>query len=96
MERAKLLELLRQYRERNSAQYGINRIGIFGSYARGNAIGKSDVDVVVEMNNPDIFAMVHIKEELEKLLNAKVDVIRNRQKMNPYLKKHIEKEAIYV
>ena len=54
------------------------------------------MDVVIEIEKPDIFLLVHIKEELEQLLNTKVDVVRNRPKMNPYLKKHIEHEAIYV
>ncbi len=96
MERSEILEVLKKYKERKAGIYGINRIGIFGSCAKGSAKGESDVDVVIELNYPDIFALVHIKEELEEIFKTKVDVVRNRQKMNPYLKKYIEKEAIYV
>ena len=96
MDRSRILETLREYKERKAGQYGITRIGVFGSCARDASVPGSDVDVVIEMNKPDIFAMVHIKEELEGILKAKVDVVRNRQKMNPYLKKRIDNDAIYV
>ena len=96
MERSEILEVLKKYKERKSGIYGINRIGIFGSCAKGTTKDKSDIDVVIEINHLDIFALVHIKEELEEIFKTKVDIVRNRQKMNPYLKKHIEKEAIYV
>jgi len=43
-----------------------------------------------------MFALVHIKDELQKLLSSSIDIVRIRDKMNPYLKKRIEKEAIYV
>ena len=48
--------------------------------ARGEASDTSDVDVVVEMP-PDLFQMVHMKEELEELLASPVDLIR----YHPYL-----------
>jgi predicted nucleotidyltransferase len=37
-----------------------------------------------------------MKEQLETLLNAHVDIIRKRQNMNPFLKKRIEQDAVYV
>ena len=40
--------------------------------------------------------MVHIKEELESSLFSKVDIVRLRSKMNPFLRNRIDKEAIYV
>jgi predicted nucleotidyltransferase len=40
--------------------------------------------------------LVHPKEELEKLLNADVDIVRDWPRMNPYLKRRIDREARYV
>jgi predicted nucleotidyltransferase len=77
-------------------KYGVTRIGIFGSVARGDASEKSDVDIVYEMNRPNLFMVVHLKDELENILHCSVDLIRYRDKMNPFLKKRIEKEGIYV
>jgi len=39
---------------------------------------------------------VHIKEDLQQDLNCPVDIVRMRQHMNPFLKKNIENEAVYV
>jgi len=70
-------------------------LGIFGSVARDQATEASDVDIVVEMP-PDLFQMVHMKEDLEELLGIPVDLIRLHKHMNTFLKNRIEAEAIYV
>jgi hypothetical protein len=78
-----------------SAKYGVTRLGIFGSVARGEAGGASDVDIVVEMP-PDLFKMVHMKEDLEEILAAPVDLIRYHRFLCDYRKRRIDHEAIYV
>jgi hypothetical protein len=75
--------------------YGVTKIGIFGSLARGETREGSDVDVVVEMRRPDLFYVVHIKETLEKDFQRPVDIIRYRRTMNPRLKARIDREARY-
>lgn len=87
--------LLTQYKEQACSKYGIKRIGIFGSVARGEQHEGSDVDVCVELNVPDVFSMVHIREELETLFGTPVDIVRLRDRMNPVLKKNIERDGIY-
>ena len=57
------LSLLREYMRKNAAKYGISRMGIFGSVARGEQHEGSDVDICVEIDRPSIFTLVHIKEE---------------------------------
>ena len=96
MNNKEILQILKTYKEKAASRYGISRLGLFGSYASGKATEKSDIDIVIELQAPDIFKMVHIREELEELLGRPVDIVRNRKKMNPYLKKHIDKEVIYV
>ena len=53
------------------------------------------MDVVVEMP-PDMFARVNLKEDLERILRSKVDVVRYWRRKNHYLKRRIDKEAYYV
>ena len=89
------LKLLREHKQEFEGRYRITKIGIFGSVARDEAVDSSDVDVVVEMA-PDIFARANLKEELETILNAKVDVVRYWRRMNPDLKNRIDREARYV
>ena len=96
MNNSEILKTLGTYKEHAAGRYGITRLGIFGSYAKGKETEKSDVDIIVDLESPDIFYMVHIKEELEEVLGLSVDIVRNRDKMNPFLKKNIEKDAIYV
>ncbi len=45
---------------------------------------------------PDPFALVHIKDDIEKGLKRRVDIVRFRERMNPFLKRRIEKEGVRV
>ncbi|MBO9369640.1 MAG: nucleotidyltransferase domain-containing protein [Chloroflexi bacterium] len=96
MRREEVLSLLAQFRDRRAKEFGITRIGIFGSLARGEATDASDVDVVVELERPDLLLLVGIKQELEELLQRSVDVVQYRERMNPFLKKRILRDAVYV
>ena len=96
MNRDTLLHKLREYKRLNADKYGIEELGIFGSYARSQAYPASDVDIVVKIKVPDPYIIVHIKEDLQQDLNCPVDIVRMREHMNPFLKQNIEKEAVYV
>lgn len=89
------ISLLLQYKMENQEKYGIKRIGIFGSVARGEQKEGSDVDVCVELERPDLFYLVHIKEELSDLFETPVDVVRLREHMNPILLRNIARDGIY-
>lgn len=90
------LQLLKEYKQTRGLLYGISRIGIFGSVARGEQTEDSDVDVCVDLAVPNMFSLVHIKEELRQLFGCEVDVVRIRQNMDALLKRDIMKEGIYV
>ncbi len=96
MNRLHLLQTLEDYKNINKNKYGIISMGLFGSCARNQATEFSDVDIVIKIEIPDPFTVVHIKEELEEKLHLPVDIIRLRKKMNPFLRDRIEKEAVYV
>jgi len=95
MRREVALKLLQEHKREFEERYGVTRLGIFGSVARDEATYEGDVDVVVEMA-PDLFGRVSLKEELEKILGAKVDLVRYWRRMNRYLKSRIDREAHYV
>ena len=90
------LQLLREYRTQKAVQYGISRIGIFGSVARGEQTEKSDVDICVDLKNPSLFILVHIKEDLQRLFGKTVDIIRIRPEMDDLMKRDIMTEGLYV
>ncbi len=70
-----VMELLREKYPYLAAEYGIKRIGIFGSYAKGIPDEASDVDIVVEFERPIGFKFIELVEYLEHLLGKRVDVL---------------------
>lgn len=96
MKRLEILSKLHKFKENNQGKYQFTKIGIFGSVARDNAGKQSDIDIVVELQKPDLFTLGSIKTDLEDEFGTKVDIIRLHKKMNSFLKKRIDQEAIYV
>ena len=96
MNKEEVINLLHDFKEKNSDKYSIENMGIFGSFSKDKADLNSDIDIVIETSKADLFMLVHLKEELENLFNRNVDIIRYRERMNQFLKKQIDEEAIYV
>jgi len=96
LKRDDVLAALSRFKRARAAEYGITRIGVFGSVARGEASESSDIDVVFETDTPNLFRTSHLRQELEELMGRHVDVIRLRERMNPRLKARIQREARYV
>jgi predicted nucleotidyltransferase len=96
MRQDEIISTLHRFKEMNKDRYEIIRIGIFGSVARGDINEQSDIDVVVELEEQDLFNMIGIKQDLEELLHKPVDIVSYREKMNQFLNKRIDKEAVYV
>ena len=93
---AEYLQLLKQFKDTKAVSYGIKKIGLFGSVARGEHHEGSDVDVCFEGLPKGLFAIGGIKVDLEQLFGCPVDVVRLREKMDSFFKEQIQKEVIYV
>ena len=91
-----ILNELKNLKPELSRRYGVSRLGLFGSFAKNTARETSDIDVVVELDDPDLFSLVHIKELLEEDFQRSVDLIPYSPLMNAFLKGRIQSEAIYV
>lgn len=94
LNKEQILSSLKSYKETHAHEYGIEEIGLFGSYAKGGAKEESDVDVFIKLRHSNLFLLSKIRIELEEMLGKHTDLVQLRDKMNHYLKKHIEKEAI--
>ena len=68
-----IIAILRYFKMTEGDRYGISRLGIFGSVARGEQTSDSDVDVFFEGKTVGLFALSHLKNELERLLGCSVD-----------------------
>lgn len=69
--------IMRTLRERNDAlkKLRVKRIGLFGSYARGRQTDKSDLDFLVEFEEPDYDNFLALADYLERLFGRKVDLL---------------------
>ena len=96
LRRDQVLDLLRQHKPEFEQRYGVTALGVFGSVARDEATSASDVDVVVQLREPDLYYLVHIKDALEAAVGCHVDIVHYRERMNPFLKRRIDRERVYV
>ncbi len=96
MNREDIIRFITEHKTEFEQEFGVTRIGLFGSYARGEVHEGSDIDIVVELVKPDLFNLIGIKQTIEEALGSKVDIVRLRDKMNKFLRQRIERDAIYV
>ena len=94
--REEIIKLLKSYKPIAEGKYGLTRIGIFGSVARGEHTPNSDVDICYEGRVPTLLTLDLIQTDLERLLDCPVDLVRMRDGMDSLLKERINKEAIFV
>ncbi len=79
-------------------RYGVETIGVFGSYRRGEQTNKSDIDILVtfrEEAHPGFFKFLELEEFLAKELGIKVDLV-SKEALKPYIGKHILAEVVMV
>jgi predicted nucleotidyltransferase len=94
-----ILRRLRESYPQLTAQFGVQRIGLFGSFARGTAQDSSDVDLIVELQRPIGLKFMELVEYLETLLGRKVDVLTPaglRGIRLPEVARQIEESVVHV
>lgn len=73
---------------------GGRKVRVFGSLARGDSGINSDVDFLIELEpERSLLDIVAIKQDLEDLLQRKVDVV-TESAVSPYIRKEIVRQAI--
>ena len=78
-------------------RYHIIRIGLFGSYARGDQNVNSDIDLLIEFedNTQDLYDLkLQLKDFFQKNLGIEIDICREKY-IKPRIKKSILKETVY-
>lgn len=97
--REKIVEILRKELPYLRERYGVERIAIFGSFAKGIQSKDSDVDILVEFAKPIGFKFMELAEHIEKLLGKKVDILTPEGLRSIRVKsvaENIQKSIIYV
>jgi predicted nucleotidyltransferase len=99
LDRERVEELLRERSRYLSDEFGVRRIGLFGSFSRGDAGEASDVDLVVEFDRPIGLRFMNLADYLEGLLGRRVDLLTPeglRSIRNPRIAREIATSLRYV
>lgn len=90
-----ILETIREHRA-EIARFGVRRLSLFGSVARGEQSETSDVDILVELEKPLGWEIVDLRDYLRELLGRKVDLVtRQAVSKKAILWKSIQKDLIH-
>jgi len=91
-----ILKILEELKGQLRTKYKVKKIGLFGSFVRGEEKKTSDVDILVEFEEvPDLFKFLELERHLEEILKVKVDLVR-KEVVRKELKEKILGEAIEV
>jgi len=75
-------------------RFKVHRIGVFGSYARGEQRAGSDLDLLVDFSEPIGWEFVDLKEYLEEILEMPVDVV-TKASLKARMRDEILRQVIY-
>ena len=96
MDRDQTLALLAEHKPVLAERFGVRRLALFGSMARGTAREDSDLDVLVAFDGPaDSDRYFGVQFYLEDLLGCPVDLVTDKA-LRPELRPFVEREAIHV
>lgn len=73
----------------------VKKAAVFGSFARGTANKRSDVDILVEFSKPKGLDFIRLKLALESKLKRKVDLL-TYSSISPYIRDRILQEAVEI
>lgn len=79
------------------SQYGVKRIGLYGSFVRNEQSGESDIDILIDFDqaHESIRNLIAVHDLLNSVLPGKVDVV-TLSGLSPYIGPHILREVEYV
>ncbi len=93
---AKIRTILSDHRQELESGYGIEKIGLFGSYVRGQARPDSDVDIMVHFRQKiGFFRFLELEEHLGEWLHATVDLV-SRDALKPRIGRNILSEVVWI
>jgi len=94
MNKNEILNFLVQNKNDMKKRFSVKRIGLFGSFVRGSQHGKSDVDILVEFENPTFDNYMDLKFYLERNIGRPVDLVLV-DSLKPRIRNLIIKEVTY-
>jgi uncharacterized protein len=87
-------EKLKMFKPLMKEKYLVSKIGFFGSFARNEQKDDSDLDILVEFEQPVGFEFIDLKYQLEDIFKRKIDLV-TLEALKPQIKETILREVIY-
>ena len=98
MTKQDITDYLKQQQQYFHDNFGIQFIGIFGSFSRDDATDKSDIDILYKIEKDQklsMFKYLKINQQLEEFFHRKVDLVRE-DTLKSQFKEYIKKDLVYV
>jgi len=89
-----VIDLLRSHANYIKTDFAVKRIGIFGSFARGEQKASSDIDILVEFEKPTFRNFMNHSFYLEDLLGREVDLVTAKG-LHSRIRPYVEKDVIW-
>jgi len=89
-----LFDIIKSHANDIKIRFSVKRIGIFGSFARGEQKESSDIDILVEFEKPTFRNFMNLSFYMEDLLGRKVDLVTVKG-LHPRIRPYVEKDVIW-
>jgi len=98
MNKNDIINYLQQQQPYFNNTFGINFIGLFGSFSRGDETKNSDIDILYNIDKDkklSMFKYLKIAKQLEDFFHKKIDLVRV-DTLKPKVKEYVDRDLIYV
>jgi len=94
---AEIQRVLKEHKPLLQERFGVKRLAIFGSYARGEATPESDLDLLVDLKDPIGWEVVDLHAHLEALLGIPVHLVtEGALRRKPSLWREVKKDLLEI
>lgn len=90
----KIIDILRRRDREIKERFHVKKIGLFGSFARGDEKESSDVDIMVEFEEPTFNNFMNLAFFLEDLFGRRVELV-TPDSLSPYIASYVKKEVVW-
>jgi len=90
----KAIEILRDHKQEIKRRFAVRRIGLFGSFVRGEETKESDIDILVEFEDPTFRNFMNLAFYLEDIFSRRVDLL-TPEGISHRIRPYVEKEVVW-
>ena len=96
LDKEAVLDMLSIYKKNNADRLGIIKLGLFGSFSRGEQGPGSDIDVCIRLENSSMMRLSAVRGELSSIFKREVDLVTIPDHMEGRFFEELNKDVVYV